>query len=92
MADDDGGGIDPSARPSLAEVLQVPGTRQAMVRGIVDGLTDDDLARERPPMPDHPGETVTVRRCLKVIMNEECEHRRYAVRDLTVLESPVSSG
>jgi uncharacterized damage-inducible protein DinB len=80
-------GIDLDARPSLAEVLEVRGARQAMVRGILDGLTDDDLARERPPMPEHPGETVTVRRCLKVIMREECEHRRYAVRDLTVLES-----
>ena len=85
-------GVDLDARPSLAEVLEVRGTRQAMVRGIVDGLTDDDLARERPPLPGYPGETVTVRRCLKVIMREECEHRRYAVRDLTVLESTVTPG
>ncbi len=27
--------------------------------------------------------------CLNVIMNEECEHRRYAVRDLTVLETDL---
>ena len=28
-------------------------------------------------------------RCLSVIMKEECEHRRYAVRDLTVLEADL---
>jgi DinB superfamily/Pentapeptide repeats (8 copies) len=38
-------GIDLDARPPLAEVLEVRGTRMALVRGIVDGLTDDDLER-----------------------------------------------
>jgi hypothetical protein len=85
-------GIDLDARPSLAEVLEVRAARMAMVRGIVDGLTDDDLARERPSMPGYPDETVTVGRCLSVIMREECEHRRYAVRDIAVLESSVSPG
>ena len=27
-----------------------------------------------------------VRRCLRVVMTEECEHHRCAVRDLAVLE------
>jgi hypothetical protein len=57
-----------------------------MVRGIVDGLADDDLDRERPGMPGCPEEAVAVGRCLNVIMREECEHHRYAVRDLAVLE------
>jgi hypothetical protein len=82
-------GIDLDVRPPLAEVLEARGTRMTMVRGIVDGLTDDDLEREysRPPAPGYPGGTYTLRRCLNVIMNEECEHRRYAVRDLAVLEA-----
>jgi DinB superfamily/Pentapeptide repeats (8 copies) len=82
-------GIDPGANPPLEQVLEVRGTRIAMVRGIVGGLTDDDLQRECPrlPEPGYPDETYTVGRCLKVIMKEECEHRRYAVRDLAVLET-----
>jgi hypothetical protein len=54
-----------------------------------DGLTDDNLERECPrlPGPGYPDEAYTVGRCLNVIMREECEHRRYAVRDLAVLEA-----
>jgi hypothetical protein len=81
--------IDLGARPPLEQVLEVRGTRMAMVRGIVGGLTDDDLDRECPrlPAPGYPEETYTLCRCLNVIMREECEHRRYAVRDLAVLET-----
>jgi DinB superfamily/Pentapeptide repeats (8 copies) len=80
-------GIDLDARPPLEQVLEARGTRMAMVRGIVDGLTDDDLERECPrlPAPGYPGGTYTLGRCLNVIT--ECEHRRYAVRDLAVLET-----
>lgn len=82
-------GIDLDASPPLEQVLEVRGTRMAMVRGIVDGLTDDDLERECPrlPAPGYPEGTYTLGRCLNVIMREECEHRRYAVRDLAVLET-----
>ncbi len=87
-------GIDLDARPPLAEVLEVRGTRVALVRGIVDGLTDDDLERECPrlPAPGYPEETYTLGRCLRVIMKEECEHRRYAVRDLAALEADLDGG
>jgi hypothetical protein len=84
-------GIDLDVRPPLAEVLEVRGTRMAMVRGIVDGLTDDDLEREcsRLPAPGYPEGAYTFGRCLNVIMGEECEHRRYAIRDLAVLETDL---
>ena len=84
-------GIDLGADPSLAEVLEVRGTRMAMVRGITDGLTDDNLERECPglPGPGYPDEAYTAGRCLNVIMREECEHHRYAVRDLAVLEADL---
>jgi DinB superfamily len=87
-------GIDLDARPSLAEVKQVRAGRMAMVRGIVDGLTDARLERvcKQPPSPWHPGETRSVGRCLRVIMKEECEHRRYAVRDLAALEADLDGG
>jgi DinB superfamily/Pentapeptide repeats (8 copies) len=82
-------GIDLDARPSLAEVLQVRADRMALVRGIVDGLTDTELERicTRTPAPRYPEEPRSVGRCLRVVMQEEYEHHRYAVRDLAVLEA-----
>lgn len=87
-------GIDLDARPPLAEVLAVRGTRMALVRGIVSGLTDDDLERLCPrlPAPGYPEEARSVGRCLSVVMREECEHRRYAVRDLAELEADPDAG
>jgi hypothetical protein len=81
-------GLDLGAQPPLSKVMEVRRGRMAQVRGIVDGLTDADLDRVCPrrPSPVHPEETRTVGTCLRVIMKEECEHRRYVVRDLTVLE------
>jgi DinB superfamily/Pentapeptide repeats (8 copies) len=82
-------GVDLAARPSLAEVMEVRAGRMALVRGILDGLTDAELERmtSRLPTPHHPEEPRSVGRCLRVVMKEECEHRRYAVRDLAVLEA-----
>jgi uncharacterized protein YjbI with pentapeptide repeats len=82
-------GIDLDARPSLAEVLEARGTRVALVRGIVGGLTDDDLERVCPrlPAPGYPEQARSVGLCLGVVMEEECEHRRYAVRDLAALDA-----
>jgi len=84
-------GIDLDACPPLAEVLEVRGTRMTMVRGIVGALTGHDLEREclRPSAPGFPEGRYTLGRCLNVIMREECEHRRYAVRDLAVLETSL---
>jgi hypothetical protein len=82
-------GIDLDARPSYAEVMEVRASRQALMRGIVGGLTDTELDRicPNPPAPGYPDETRTVGRCLRVVLREECEHRRYALRDLAVLEA-----
>ena len=82
-------GIDLDARPSFDEVMAVRAARMAVVRGIVDGLTDHGLERlcARSPGPGYPEQPRTVRQCVRVVMNEECEHYRYAVRDLAVLEA-----
>lgn len=82
-------GIDVDARPSFDEVMQVRTDRMAVVRRVVDGLTDDELERvcTRSPAPGYPEEPHTVGQCLQVVMIEECEHHRYAVRDLAVLEA-----
>lgn len=80
--------IDLDARPSFAEVMTVRADRMALVRGIVDGLTDTELERicTRAPAPGYPEESRSVADCPGVVMEEECEHHRYAVRDLAVLE------
>ena len=81
-------GIDLAASPSFAEVKEARAQRQALVRGIVEAVTDAELERScsRPPAPGYPDEPRSVGRCLRVVMKEEVAHRHYAVRDLTVLE------
>lgn len=85
-------GVDLDARPSYAEVMEVRAGRLALVRGIVDSLTDTDLERicTRAPAPGYPEEPRTVGKCLSVVMGEECEHRRYVVRDLAVIEARLT--
>jgi hypothetical protein len=82
-------GIDLTAQPRYAEILAARADRMAVIRRIVAGLTDADLGRlcQRSPAPGYPGEENTVINCLAVVMEEEIEHYRFAVRDLAVLEA-----
>jgi uncharacterized damage-inducible protein DinB len=81
-------GIEVEAQPSLAEVLDARADRQDVVRRILDGLTNAELGRpcSRSPAPGYPEGDRPVAECLAVVMEEECEHHRFATRDLTVLE------
>jgi hypothetical protein len=81
-------GMDLGARPTYDEVVAARSDRLAVVRGILDGLADEDLGRPctRSPAPGYPEEERAVYECLAVVMEEECEHHRFATRDLTVLE------
>ena len=84
---------DRSARPSLDEALTYRHDRMAAVRRFVDGLTDERLAERTvpvdapggPPARDHP-----IGEALQVILDEEWWHRRFALRDLAVLEARVT--
>jgi len=82
-------GIVPTAHPGYGEILAARADRMAVMRRIVDGLTDDSLGRlcRRSPAPGYPDEERTVIDCVAVVMDEEIEHYRFAVRDLTVLEA-----
>jgi DinB superfamily len=82
-------GLDPTARPGFAEILAARTDRMALMRCIVAGLTDDGLARpcRRTPAPGYPEEDRTVGDCIAVVMDEEIEHHRFAIRDLAVLEA-----
>jgi hypothetical protein len=79
---------DREARPSLDEVLTVRRERQAMVRQVMESLTGEQLASEvthtEPGWPQM--ENFPFKECLRIVLNEEWEHRRYAERDLTSLE------
>jgi len=83
----DGVPWDRDARPSLEEVLVVRRERQAMVRGVLETLTDDRLptvlTSTEPGWPEV--DSATLEHALRVVLNEEWEHRLYAERDLTAL-------
>lgn len=83
-------GMDTSAfattAPSYAEVLEARAGRVAMVRDFIATVTPDELAvpRKGPWNPDRQKSTLS---CLHVILGEEWEHHRFAVRDLQAIEA-----
>ncbi|MGC4944233.1 DinB family protein [Kribbella sp. DT2] len=82
-------GLTTDAKPSLDEVLALRRARMAVMRRTVDALTEAELDRVcgRKPADPYPDQEYVVRRCLKVILKEEAEHHRYAVRDLAKLQA-----
>jgi hypothetical protein len=84
-------GIDLTTQPGYAEILAARSDRMAVMRRIVADLTDEGLGRvcQRSPAPGYPDEVRTVIDCLSVVMDEEIEHYRFAVRDLAALETKL---
>jgi len=84
---------DREARPTLDEVLAERRDRQAMVRGVIEALTDEQLAstvsRTEPGWPQLDEFPLT--ECLRIVLNEEWEHRCYAERDLATLRASASA-
>ena len=87
-AEDDGldMSIFTTVTPSYDEVLEVRAGRVAMVRDFLATVTSNELAvtRKNPHAPEYPETTLS---CLHVILEEEWEHHRYAVRDLDAIEA-----
>jgi len=79
IADPASMGIDVAADPSLDDVLVIVESRNAVVRGVIDPLTDRELER---PCGEH-----TLQRCLWTLFDEEWHHHWFATRDLEVLIS-----
>lgn len=75
-----------TATPSYAEVLEARTGRVAMLRDFLATVTSEELAtiRKNPWSPEYPETTLS---CLHVILEEEWEHHRYAVRDLDAIEA-----
>jgi hypothetical protein len=72
--------------PSYAEVLAARADRVAMMRDFLAGITPEELAATRRN-PHEPDRQETVLSCLHVVLEEEWEHNRYAVRDLDAIEA-----
>lgn len=80
---------DLDARPSLDEALALRQDRMETVRRTLDGLTQETLDGQTDPVtePGYPDpDSYPVRDCLLTILSEEWHHRRFAERDLAVLE------
>ena len=86
-------GIDLSAQPDHAEILAARADRIGVIRTIMAGLTGTELGRvcRQSPAPGYPEEERTVIDCLAVVIDEEIEHYRFAVRDLAILEARAAS-
>jgi uncharacterized protein YjbI with pentapeptide repeats len=84
----DGFRWDREARPSLDEVLALRRERQMTVRNVMATLTDEQLrSRVTCTEPGWPQEeNFPLKQCLRIVLNEEWEHRLYAERDLASLE------
>jgi hypothetical protein len=90
MPDDPRVPRDLDARPGLDEVLGLRADRMAIVRDAVGGLTDEELDGWTQPNPSagYPEpKDYSVRGCVQIVLDEEWSHRRYAERDLAVLEA-----
>jgi len=64
--------------------------RQATVRRVLDDLTDADLDGHTTPVEGQgwpPPDRYPVAEALSIVVNEEWHHRRFAERDLAVLEA-----
>ncbi len=82
-------GIDLDASPSYPEVLDLRADRMTRVREYLAELTPQRMDEEVEGPVWEKGERSSVHRCLRVIFDEECEHQRFADRDLGALTRSV---
>jgi uncharacterized damage-inducible protein DinB len=79
-----------TSAPTLDEVLALRADRQATVRRVFVALTDADLDGHTAPVEGNgwpPPDSYPVAEALSIVVNEEWHHRRFAERDLAVLEA-----
>jgi uncharacterized damage-inducible protein DinB len=80
---------DRDARPCLDDVLPQRRRHQETMRQVLAALTEEQLAgqvtRTEPGWPRR--EAFPVKDCLLIVVNEEWEHRLYAERDLTAVNT-----
>jgi hypothetical protein len=88
-------GLDPSAQPSLDEVLAVRVRQASEIETWLAEVTPDQLAKTAPVPHDDRWPTYakgrTVRQCLGTVLNEEWAHHQFCKRDLDKLSRHGSS-
>lgn len=86
-------GVELDAKVPFEDVAALHGACRAAVGQALDELTDGELddVRTGVAAPAWGTESFTVGECVRVILQEHCEHRRYADRDLRVLEERTRS-
>jgi hypothetical protein len=88
-------GLDPSAQPSLDEVLAVRNRQALEIETWLAEVTPDQLA-QTAPVPDDDrwppyAKGRAVRQCLGTVLNEEWAHHGFCKRDLDKLSHQDSS-
>jgi hypothetical protein len=86
-------GLDPSAQPSLDEVLAVRTRQAAQIETWLAEVSPDELAQTAPVPDDDRWPTYakgrTVRQCLGTVLDEEWAHHGFCQRDLDKLSRQV---
>ena len=75
-------GIDAALDVSLERAIELRHEAEASVAALLADLDDEGLRRPCGRSGEHD-----VRQCVKTVLNEADLHRRFAVRDLAVLEA-----
>jgi hypothetical protein len=83
-------GLDPSADPTLDEVLAVREEQATELERWLDAVTPEQLGQPAP-VPDDDrwppyARGRSVRQCLGTVLREDFEHHQFCVRDLALLE------
>jgi hypothetical protein len=83
-------GLDPSADPTLDEVLAVREAQAAELEHWLDSVTSEQL-QQPAPVPDDDrwppyARGRSLRQCLGTVLGEEHEHHRFCVRDLDLMQ------
>jgi hypothetical protein len=94
VPDQDDQGLDRSAEPSLATVLEVRDEQAAELEAWLETVTAERLS-EPAPVPEGPGwppyaRGRSVLQCLHTVLEEEWAHHGFAVRDLDRMTSTPS--
>jgi hypothetical protein len=95
VMDQEENGLDPSAQPSLDEVLAVRNRQASEIETWLAEVTPDQLA-QIAPVPDDDrwppyAKGRAVRQCLGTVLNEEWAHHGFCKRDLDKLSRQDSS-
>ncbi len=83
-------GLDPSADPTLDEVLMIRDEQAAELERWLGTVTSEQL-QEQAPIPDNDmwppyARGRSLRQCLGAVLGENFEHHQFCVRDLDLIE------